>query len=172
MKALGLIRFVALLFTVVCFGSLSGAEPVIRSTQSGPWSAAATWNGGEVPSAGARVLIRPGHVVTYDVNSNVAIQAVQIGGTLTFARDRDTLLNVGLLRIAPGDQYSEEGFDCDAHLPKRDANQSRPALEVGTAETPIPAGKTATIRLTYFDGMNKDSCPAIVCCVGRMDLHG
>src|SRR5206468_3600191 len=31
---------------------------------------------------------------------------------------------------------------------------------------------TALIRLTYVEGMDKQSCPAIVCCGGRMDLHG
>src|SRR4051794_14399024 len=109
-------------------------EGVIRTAASGPWSKSTTWEGDCVPAAGARVLICPGHIVTYDVSSEAAIRGIQIGGTLTFARDRDTLLNVGLLRIAPGDQYSEDGFECDAHQPKRDANQSRPALEVGSAE--------------------------------------
>src|SRR5437763_974711 len=90
-----------------------GADEVIRSANSGPWSVAATWDTGKVPGAGARVLIRPGHTVTYDAESNTAIRAVQIGGTLTFARHCDTLLNVGLLRIAPGDVFSEEGFDCE-----------------------------------------------------------
>jgi hypothetical protein len=28
---------------------------LIRSSRSGPWSAAATWEGGKVPAAGARV---------------------------------------------------------------------------------------------------------------------
>jgi hypothetical protein len=145
---------------------------VIRSIGSGPWSAGATWEGGQVPAAGARVLVRPGHVVTYDVASQAPIRAVQVGGTLTFARDRDTLLNVGILRIAPGETFSEEGFDCEAHLPKLQAGQMRPALEIGTADEPIPAGKTATIRLVYCEGHNAESCPALVCCVGRMDLHG
>ena len=67
---------------------------------------------------------------------------VQIGGTLTFARDRDTLLCAGLVRIAPGETFMENGFDCEAHQPKRDPNQPRAALEIGTAEEPIPAGKT------------------------------
>ncbi len=145
---------------------------VIRSTGSGPWSAAATWEGGHVPAAGAKVLIGPGHTVIYDVASDAAIRAVQVGGRLTFARDRDTLLNVGILRIAPGEVFSEEGFDCEAHLPKLAAGQTRPALEIGTAEEPIPASKKATIRLVYCEGHNAESCPALVCCVGRMDLHG
>jgi hypothetical protein len=165
--------FLAALSFLASFDSqLGSADDVIRSAQSGPWSVGATWAGGQRPGAGARVLIRPGHTVTYDAQLDVPIRAVQIGGTLTFARFTDTLLNVGLLRIAPGEEFSEEGFDCDAHPQKHGAHQPRPALEVGTDEQPIPAGKTATIRLTYFDGMNKESCPAIVCCGGRMDFHG
>src|SRR6185295_16649090 len=48
----------------------------------------------------------------------------------------------------------------------------RPALLVGTMAEPIPAGKSAVIRLTYQEGMNKESCPAIVCCMGRMEFQG
>src|SRR6478609_2206886 len=143
----------------------SGAAEVIRSATSGRWSASGTWEGGQVPAAGARVLIRPGHTVTYDVGSEAAIRAVQIGGTLTFTHDRDTLLCAGIVRITPGETFSEEGFDCEAHLPKFDASQTRPALEVGTAEEPIPAGKKAMIRLVYCEGQNPESCPALVCCV-------
>src|SRR5207253_7714728 len=135
-------------------------RPIFRSAANGPWSAAATWEGGKVPSAGARVLVRPGHTVTYDVKSDAAIRAVQIGGTLTFARDRDTLLCAGLVRIAPGETFSEEGFDCEAHLPKLEGGQAQPALEIGTAEGPIPAAKKATIRLVYCEGQNPESCPA------------
>src|SRR5262249_36141953 len=29
-----------------------------------------------------------------------------------------------------------------------------------------------TIQLRYFDGMDRESCPAVVCCGGRMDFHG
>ena len=28
------------------------------------------------------------------------------------------------------------------------------------------------IRLAYVDGMDRETCPAIVCCGGRMDFHG
>ncbi|HZN32661.1 MAG TPA: G8 domain-containing protein, partial [Pirellulaceae bacterium] len=153
-------------------GGAHSAAAVIRSMKSGPWSAAETWEGGRVPAAGARVLIRPGHQVTYDMKSDAAIRTVQVGGTLAFARDRDTLLNVGLLRVSPGESFSEEGFDCDAHLPAKTAEADRPALLVGTAAEPIHAGKSAVIRLTYHDGMSRDSCPAIVCCQGRMEFHG
>jgi hypothetical protein len=79
---------------------------------------------------------------------------------------------VGLIKIEAGDTYSEEGFDCDAHLEAGDATKPQPVLEVGTPDAPVAAKHTALIRLHHQDGMNKDSCPAIVCCGGRMDFHG
>jgi hypothetical protein len=145
---------------------------IIRSAHSGPWSDSATWEGGKVPGAEARVLIRPGHRITYDAKSTDAIRAINIAGTLSFAADRNTQLDVGLIKIQASEDYSEEGFDCEAHLTAPDPKKDRPALEVGTPEKPIAAGHTAIIRLTYHSGMDKESCPAIVCCGGRMDLHG
>ena len=148
------------------------APPVLRSAASGPWSAAATWAGGKLPGPGARVLIRTGHRVIYDVNSDRAIRGINIAGTLTFAPDRDTRLDVGLIKIQAGEEYGEDGFDCDAHVGPPGAGEPRPALEVGTPERPVAADHTARIRLVYFAGMDKESCPAIVCCGGRMDFHG
>src|SRR5262249_2536652 len=77
-----------------------------------------------------------------------------------------------LLKIQPGDEYSEDGFDCDAHLMAPEPGKPRPALEVGTPERPIDARYTALIRLHLVEGLDKQSCPAIVCCGGRMDFHG
>ena len=48
----------------------------------------------------------------------------------------------------------------------------RATLEVGSAVRPVEAKHTAVIRLHYVQGMDKQSCPAIVCCGGRMDFHG
>jgi hypothetical protein len=118
------------------------------------------------------VQIREGHSVRYDVKTDRAIRSIHIAGTLSFATDRDTRLDVGLIKIQPGDDVSEDGFDCEAHVSTPLAGKPRPALEVGTPEQPVGAGFNATIRLVYFDGMSKDSCPAIVCCGGRMDFHG
>jgi hypothetical protein len=146
--------------------------PVIRSARSGPWSAPATWEGVRVPGAAARVLIRAGHRIDYDIRSELAIRSINVAGTLAFVPDRHTLLVVGLLKIQPGEQYSEEGFDCDAHLDEATSDKDRPALEVGTPDRPIATGHTATIRLAYREGLDRKSCPAIVCCGGRMDFHG
>src|SRR2546423_1806065 len=87
--------------------------PIVRSAQSGAWSAAATWDSGKIPAAGSRVLIRSGHTVRYDVVSTDVMRVVQVAGTLTFAHDRDTRLDVGLLRVQTGDRPSEQGFDCE-----------------------------------------------------------
>lgn len=154
-----------------------GAPPkptaeMTRSARSGPWSAAATWEGGRVPGAFARVQVRQGHTVVYDVRSERPIRSIHVAGTLTFARDKDTRLDVGLIKIQSGEDASEDGFDCDAHLPGASADGSRPALEVGTPGRPIGAEHTAVIRLVDFEGVDKGSWPAIVCCGGRMDFHG
>ncbi len=160
------------LAAVLVATNVGGAADLVRSARSGAWSVPATWEGGTVPGPGARVQVRAGHTVTYDVQSATVIRSVHVAGTLTFARDRDTRLDVGLIKVQPGEDASENGFDCDAHLTPPAPGQPRPALEVGTPGRPIPAGRTALIRLVYVEGMDRESCPAIVCCGGRMDLHG
>ncbi|MCB1207902.1 MAG: G8 domain-containing protein [Verrucomicrobiales bacterium] len=160
-------RFLAL-FVSLTLPSL-GAGPVIRSTQSGAWSAAETWEGGKVPSSGATVLVRTGHRVTYDVVSAEAVRSLHIAGTLTFAQDRDTRLDVGLVRVQRDESVDEDGFACDAHIPE---GGTPGALLVGTEDAPIDAKHTALIRLVAFDGQDPESCPAIVDCGARMEFHG
>jgi uncharacterized protein (TIGR03067 family) len=150
----------------------SAAPGLIRSAQSGPWSSPDTWEGNNLPEAGARVQVRAGHTVTYDRSSDQVLRSIHIAGTLTFARDRDTRLAVGLIKIQAGNDASEDSFNCDLHLKEPDPSQPRPALEVGTANDPIPARHTALIQLAAVEGLDKETCPAIVCCGGRMNLHG
>ena len=128
--------------------------------------------GGSVPTGGARVQIRAGHTVTYDLDSARAIRFIHVAGVLTFAADRDTRLDVGLLKIEQGENASEDGFDCDAHAMQVDPVMPRPALLVGTPERPIEAEWKATIRLVWFEDMDRQTCPALVCCGGRMEIHG
>jgi hypothetical protein len=118
------------------------------------------------------VLIRAGHEVSYDVSSPEVIRSVHVSGTLRFADDRDTRLDVGLIRIEAGDAVSEEGFHCAMSVAREGAEGPRPALLVGTPERPIPAGHSATIRLTAVEGLDPESFPAIVCCGGLMEFHG
>src|SRR5262249_1205782 len=133
------------------------APPIVRTAQGGAWSAPATWEGGKVPSGNVRVLVREGHRVTYDLQAVQPIRSVTICGVLSLAHDRDTRLDVGLIRIQAGEDCTEDGFACDAHSGPPDASRPRAALEVGTPEKPIPAGRTALIRLVYLDGLDKNS---------------
>ncbi len=157
----------------VCFAFAAPAfaadPPIVQTARSGAWSDAATWDGNAIPKSGDRVLIKSGHAVTYDVKSTALIRGLNISGSLTFATDKDTELNVGLIKIQAGDTYSEEGFDCD-HAATATGTTPTARLEIGTADRPIT--KSAIIRLHYVEGMSKETCPAIVCCGGRWDAHG
>lgn len=143
-----------------------------RTAKSGLWSEATTWEGGSVPAAGARVHVREGHKVVYDIDSDVTLRTVFVGGTLRFAHDRDTRMNVGLLRVDEMDCPTEEGFDYvhfdDATVPLAE----RATLQVGTPDEPVAAGKRALIRLVAVEGLDPESCPAVVCCGARMEFHG
>jgi hypothetical protein len=147
----------------------------IRSVKDGKWSDAGTWQPARVPGKGDRVLIGRGTRVEYDATSESVVRLVQVVGTLAFARDRDTELNVAVLTIQHSEEYSEHGFACefegDAEGPKT-SDRDWPSLLVGTPDEPIPASHTARIRLHYLEGVNKDDAPAIACCSGRMELHG
>ncbi len=166
-------RWSALVLLVFAVGASAAEGPAVtRSAKSGAWSDAATWEEGQVPGAGSRVLILGEHTVTYDVKSDAVIRAINVAGTLTFSRDRDTLLNTGLIKIEAIDSFSENGFDCEGHFDEPAAGQPRATLQVGTLNEPIPAEHQAIIRLHGVEGLDPQSCPAIVCCGGRMDFHG
>jgi len=150
----------------------------ITSVRDGDWSDTQTWNPARVPKQDDRVLIRRGTSVRYDARNKDVIRLLQIVGTLRFADDRDTELNVGLLKVQNSDTCSESGFACDFH----DVNEAGepvglpggplPALLIGTPDDPIPAEHTARIRLHHLMGMNKEDAPAIACCSARMEIHG
>jgi hypothetical protein len=156
------------------------AVEVVRTRSSGVWSSPDVWVGNRLPAAGARVLIEPGHEVTFDLEDSPVLRGVHVAGVLTFDRGRDTCLNVGMLRIDPSTTYLEDGFDCHHSLDDNKTQpaghghiaSSRPALFVGTAERPIPAGHSARIRLHAIEGQNPEFFPAVVCCGGWMELHG
>jgi hypothetical protein len=159
------LKSVAASSVVLCVGAEPKPTP-IRSARSGRWSSPETWENKAVPAPGSTVEVLPGHTVIYDVQSDRPIRMVRVLGTLSFARDRDTRLDVGLLKI--GGDASEDG----ATLSHHSHSGPRPALEIGTPDDPLPAAHSALIRLVYFEGFDKDSLPALVCCGGRMDLHG
>jgi hypothetical protein len=147
----------------------------VRSSHSGRWSDPRTWDGLRVPQKGDYVQIRTGHAVLYDVESDQPLRMVHVAGTLRFDPTRSTRMEVELLKIQAGETTTEDGFDCtlhDAPPVLTSTSRPRPALEIGTAATPIPASVTATIRLVYFPGADRETLPAIIDCGGRWDVHG
>ncbi len=150
----------------------------VVSIADGDWTSPDTWQPARVPAEGDRVLISRGTHVTYDAESEAVIRMVQVVGTLDFARDQNTLLNVGLLKVQNSDTCSESGFACDFHgasasgEPHAAPEGELPALIVGTLDEPIPAEFTATIRLHYLEGMPVEDSPALACCSARMEIHG
>ncbi len=126
--------------------SALGSEVASRSI--GPWSSAATWDGGAVPKAGDRVIISPGTNVVYDVQSDEALSSLEVRGTLSFSREVGTQLDVGLLSVPSGG-----------------------VLEVGTASAPIPDGITATIRFADL-GQTDRMAPGLLGQGGRVEIHG
>jgi hypothetical protein len=108
--------------------------------------------------------------VTYDLDSTQAVRVVHVAGTLAFARDRSTRLNVGLLKIQPGEACAEDGFNCHeaSEIPDAaDSKMPQAALEIGTPENPLPARYTALIQLVSFEGMDSNTLPALINCGGR-----
>lgn len=162
--------FMALLM-IASVSSSANANPV-RTVKSGNWSDPSTWESKTIPKAGDKVVIRMGHKILYDVSSTEVIRGLQVGGELRFDPTKNTRLEIGLIRVQPGDEYSEEGFDCDGHFVAQDKVVDMPLLEIGNANNPVQADKKAIIRLHYQEGMKKDSCPAIVCCGGKWETHG
>ena len=146
---------------------------LIRSARSGRWSDPATWEGGRIPGPGTRVQVRAGHVVIYDIETDDPIRSIHVAGTLRFDPDRDTRLDVGLIKIQAGDDPGESGSTA---RPMRVAPGARSRAgrlwKSARADRPIARDHTALIRLTSVPGLDPENCPAIVCCGGRMDFHG
>lgn len=92
------------------------------AVKNGSWFDPNTWQGGKVPSDGAYVLIQEGVKVRYDGESDTRLKAVRLDGTLTFAHNKDTKMVV--------DTFIETASG---------------TLNIGTAEKPIQANRTAEI---------------------------
>jgi hypothetical protein len=168
-------KHILTLCSLLLTSTLFAADPVVfnaRTAQSGKWSDARTWDGGRQPQAGDFVQVRAGHAVTYDVNSDAALRMLHVAGKLTFSREVSTLLDVGLIKVEPGETTTEDGFNCHDDAPAPPAGAEPPVLEIGTLASPIPAGVNATIRLRHCKGTNAETLPAIIACGGRWDVHG
>jgi hypothetical protein len=103
-----------------------GANPTIYTVASGNWSNPGIWNLGRIPTAGDIVDITSGFSITYDLNSTVALNTVEVqgGGDLHFRTDINTQIIVGNFLVLFGG-----------------------SLEVGTKTTPIASNVFANILI-------------------------
>lgn len=163
------VAFLALLLQITGF-----AADKIVSAGNGNWSDASTWNPERVPASGDDVHIMPGTAVTYDVESDNVIRSIHVGGMLSFARDRSTLLNVGNIKVSPRVATGAgSGVEDVSHEHRAPEDTAEAVLEVGKPNQPLPHPYVARIRLHFIEGMDPDEAPAIVLRPGgRMELHG
>jgi len=163
------VRVRTVLGLVLCTVLIVSAFPVFRQTpqlhaqvpftvsaiRSGRWSDAAVWSTGRVPVQGDSVLIAAGQAVTYDAYSDVEVGRLQIQGTLAFARDRATRLDVGNVVVDRGG-----------------------TLDMGTPSSPIPSTVSAELRLVIASGATCTGGTAFVegdtgiWVYGRWDVRG
>jgi hypothetical protein len=165
-------------FTAVLPAQHKAVQFSVKSVADGDWTNPKVWQPQRLPKAGDRVLISSRTSVRFDAKITPVIRLIQVAGTLRFARDLSTELNVCLLKVQAGNHCTERGFACDFNSlktngePNAQPKKAMPTLEVGTQQNPIPATYTARIRLHYLEGMDKKDAPALVCCSARMELHG
>lgn len=81
---------------------LSRLPGTIHSIASGNYSDAATWQGGNIPSAGDSVLIDSGHTVILDGATALSVNYLRLDGTLNFSATTTTLKVAGDLVIDSG----------------------------------------------------------------------
>jgi hypothetical protein len=86
-----------------------GLPPLIRSAQNGPWSAPTTWEGGKVPGDGARVQIRTGHRVVYDLSLPL-VDRTKATCTFSPALEKSSMV-ILLPKRAPGWEWVEPHVD-------------------------------------------------------------
>jgi hypothetical protein len=178
MKTILSILLLVTTFTAVLPAQREAVQFSVQSIADGDWTNPKIWQPQRLPKAGDRVLVSSRTSVRFDAKTTPVIRLIQVAGTLRFARDRSTELNVCLLKVQAGNKCTERGFACDFNSlkpngePNAQPGKSLPTLEVGTQQNPIPAAHTARIRLHYLEGMDKKDAPALVCCSARMELHG
>jgi len=146
--------------------SLDTSRPNVLTAQSGTWSSASTWQGGQLPTANSVVQILPGHTVTIDVITAVAY-TVAVHGTLRFDPTVNTSLKVTNLMVMPDDMV----------MPTGTAPMGPPgSLEMGTAASPITPNVTAEIVIANspFGGSvaDPDQFGTGLQVLGKLRMHG
>ena len=123
------------------------------AVQDGSWFDPATWDNGQVPGNGAKVLISDGITVTYDGESPVSLFTVRVDGALEFATDIDTFMEVDTLVVT-----------------------KMGSLTIGTAANPVEAGVEAVIQIAENGPIDVAWDPMLlsrgVISHGAIEIHG
>jgi hypothetical protein len=96
-----------------------------EAVRTGNWSSPTTWQNGHVPGNNANVVIPKGLTVTVDGIERPLLHTLNVAGTLQFAPDQDTALNVDTMLVGFGG-----------------------TLDIGTAATPIDSNRHAVLTFT------------------------
>ncbi len=119
----------------------------------GSWFDPAVWANGDVPGAGARVLIPEGRTIAYDGQSNESIFSVRVDGQVDFATDQDTYLKVDTFVVTPAGR-----------------------LTIGTESNPVDADVQAVISIANNGDINTAWDPLLlsrgVISHGSVEIHG
>lgn len=130
------------------------AEADAVAVNSGDWSNPATWQSGQLPESGDKVLISQGIHVTFDIQMTEPMRWIRVDGHLKWKTDANTTMMVETL-----------------------ASISGSAIEIGSSTHPIQAGVVAEILIDTTGGaIDKVADPTLlgrgVLTHGRVDVHG
>jgi hypothetical protein len=120
---------------------------------SGLWTDASIWQGGQVPTQGARVLIPQGTTVTFNAFMTHHVSTLRIDGTLTFGVHRNTQLKADTIVV-----------------------DATGRLLVGTESNPIRDNVTARILIADSGPINRAWDPYMlsrgVISLGQVQMYG
>ncbi|MFT6861509.1 MAG: hypothetical protein ACJAVK_000061 [Akkermansiaceae bacterium] len=106
-------------FMVFSSGVFCAEPDTLESKRDGAWWGAATWDPERLPKAGNKVHIRSEHAVVFDAKSLNLIPFLHVEGSLVFARDRDTELNVAVFKVGGGREAHSGVADVHGHKTAR-----------------------------------------------------
>jgi Ca2+-binding RTX toxin-like protein len=115
------------------------ADVTHTAIASGDWTNPATWAGGRVPTAGARVLIPIGAHVTVNGRITPELQTVRVDGTLSFSTTANSELRVDTMIVT-----------------------ATGVFEMGTAGAPIQPNVTAKLVITGNGPINTQADPFLL----------
>lgn len=128
-------------------------EATVYAVSNGNWFSGSTWNTGTVPTAGAKVLIDSGYIVTYNGTSETEIFWLRVNGTLNFSTDIDTKLKLNTFIV---DVIG--------------------TVSIGTSDTPVSSSVSAQIIFTDNGPIDTDWDPHFfskgMVCHGTLTCYG